>query len=195
MSADNNLPPSNSTPPPSSPTPGGSSFPTPPQAPDPLPAPVPYSGGIGRFTKYIAIGAAVSGVASSIPGLSCLNLICCLLNMAGVALALHLYLKSAPGDVVSNGEAAGFGALAGAGAGVINGIASFFIGAATEKMIITLLERIDPAVAEQTAAQMASTSMLGHIFGAIVGLVLFTGFGALGGVLAMQLFFKSRLRK
>lgn len=195
MSADNNLPPSNSNNPPPPYTPGGGSVPPIPSAPDPLPAPVPFSGGFGRFTKYVVIGGVIGGVASSVPVLNFLNCFCCLLNVAAVALGLHLYLKSAPGDTVSNGEAAGFGAASGLIGGLISGVLGIFIGKATQQGLLTFMERVDPNMAQQMADQMAQQTLVEQLLYTSISVVVFVGFGALGGVLAMQMLFKSRLRK
>ena len=43
--------------------------------------------------KPILIGGVAMGVTSSIPGLSCLNMCCCLLGLAGGGLASYLYFK------------------------------------------------------------------------------------------------------
>lgn len=194
MSAENNLPPSSSENPPPAYTPGTPSAPPSPPTPDPLPGPVPFNGGFGRFTTYIAIGAVAGGVSSAIPILGCLNLFCCLLNIAGVALALHLYLKKAPQDTISNGEAAGFGALSGAGAGIIYGLLNLVIGAASMRAMMAFLERVNPEAAQQFAPMMVQSGVQ-QIIGIVFNFGVFTAFGALGGVLAMQLFFKARLRK
>ncbi|MDR2697511.1 MAG: hypothetical protein LBB40_03435 [Holophagales bacterium] len=69
----------------------------------------------GRFTKHIIVGSVISGLLSAIPLLSCLNIIFCLLNVASIVFALYLYLNANSEDMITIGESAGFGAVAGAG--------------------------------------------------------------------------------
>lgn len=164
--------------------------PPPPVAPQFQSPTPPAPGGFGRFTKHIVLGAVFGGLFSSIPLLSCLNLFFCLMNIAGIALALHLYLKSAPQDSVSNGEAAVFGLAAGAGAGLIAGVLGMFMQRATMAMLAPLMKDLGP----QFQQQMAMQASMG-VFIVILDIVLFAAFGALGGFLAMQLFFKARIRK
>jgi hypothetical protein len=143
----------------------------------------------GRFGKYILIGALISGVASGIPLVNILNCCFCLLNMAGIILALHLYLKSAPGDAVSMGEAAGFGAAAGAGAGLIAGI----LGILTSRLVASLVTSILSSAPPQLKSQLAASSALGVMM-IPVNIALYAAFGALGGILGMAIFFKNRKR-
>lgn len=143
----------------------------------------------GRLGKHILIGALISGVASGIPLLNILNCCFCLLNMAGIVLALSMYLKSAPGDSVSMGEAAGFGAAAGAGAGVIAGV----LGLITSRMMASLLTSVLSNAPAQMKSQLAASSAMGVII-IPVDAVLYAAFGALGGILGMALFFKDRKR-
>lgn len=143
----------------------------------------------GRFGKHILIGALISGVASGMPLLNILNCCFCLLNMAGIILALSLYLKSAPGDAVSMGEAAGFGAAAGAGAGVIAAILGIF----TSRFMVSLLSSLLTTAPPQLKSQLAASSAMG-VFMIPVNACLYAAFGALGGILGMALFFKDRKR-
>jgi hypothetical protein len=139
--------------------------------------------------KYIAIGAAIAGILSSIPVLNVLNCCFCVLNMGGVVAGLWLFLGANPADSVSNVEAAGFGAAAGAGAGVIAGILGALFRMATRDSVEQLFQSLPPQFAEQFARQ----SEWG--FAALPFLIiLYSAFGALGAFLGMQMFFKPRLR-
>lgn len=145
--------------------------------------------GFGRFTKHIILGALFGGVLSGIPILNCLNCLFCLLNIAGIVIALSMYLKEHPQDMISGAEAAGFGAAAGAGAGLISSIlglvANMFLGT----FIASLMSNIPGA----DRNMMASTAV--GAFMIPVNIILFAAFGALGGFLGMQLFFKNNLRR
>lgn len=147
------------------------------------------SQGFGRFTKHIIMGAVFGGVLSGIPILNCLNCLFCLLNIAGIVIALSMYLKENPQDMISGAEAAGFGAAAGAGAGLLSSILGLVVNMFLGTFIASLMSNIPGA----DRNMMASTAM-----GALmipVNIILFTAFGALGGFLGMQLFFKSNIRR
>lgn len=144
----------------------------------------------GRFGKHILIGALISGVASGIPLLNLLNCCFCLLNMAGIIVALSMYLKSAPNDAVSMGEAAGFGACAGAGAGLIAGIFRLL----TQGLVASLVAPLLVNAPAQLKSQMLMASTTMGVLMIPVNVVLYGAFGALGGILGMALFFKDRKR-
>ena len=145
--------------------------------------------GFSRFTKHILLGALFGGLLSSIPLLNCLNFFFCLLNIAGVTLALMMYFKANPTDTMSNAEGALFGAAAGAGAGLISSIFSLILGAMFAGVMAALAQRLPPELARQFAIQ----GTVG-LFMIPVNIVLYAGFGALGGFLSLLLFFKRNLR-
>ena len=146
-------------------------------------------GGLGRFTKYMIIGAVLSGVVSAIPLLNILNCCFCMINVGGIVLAISMYLRANPNDRMSTGEAAGFGGIAGAGAGVITAIFSMLFNLALGEMMAEWSRSVSP----QLAAQMARQTTMG-IAAIPVDAVIYGAFGAIGGVIAMQLLFKSRLK-
>jgi len=147
--------------------------------------------GIGRFTKHMIIGAVISGVVCSIPIVSCLNSLFCVLNMAGIVLALHLYLKAFPDDMLNTNESLIFGAIAGAGAGIITTILGIFVN--------MLVGAAMAALTSKFASGFPLGSMVGvgafSIFMAPVTIVLYAAFGLLGSFLGMKLFFKTRLQQ
>ncbi len=149
----------------------------------------PSPGGFGRFFKYIAIGSVIGGVLSSIPLLNMLNCCFCSLNLAGVSIGMALYMKSDPNDMVSGGEAALFGMVSGIGCGLIAGLGSMLFNVALGGVMAGVSGSLPPELAERMAAQGAM-----GLVALPVNAVFYGGFGALGGFLAMQLFFKSRLR-
>lgn len=164
--------------------------------------------GFGRFTKHIVLGAIFGGVLCAIPILSCLNSIFCILNMAGVAFALWLYLKANPEDTLSTGEAVGFGAAAGAGAGLISSVVGMLIGFIFRKAIAAFIATLAGSVPAGAIKYLgfsapslsfasflsAIMSIISIIWSIVWPMALFAAFGALGTFLSMQLFFKSNIR-
>ncbi len=146
--------------------------------------------GFGRFTKHILLGALFGGLLSAIPILSCLNCLFCLLNIAGIVIALSMYLKANPQDTISNAEAAGFGAIAGAGAGLIASLLGFLVNMLIGGLMASLMANI-PGVGRN---MMASTAALGVLF-IPINVILYAAFGALGSFVGLQLFFKNKIRR
>ena len=151
--------------------------------------------GIGRFTKYMIVGAVISGVISSIPILRCINIFFCILNMAGIVLALWLYLRAFPDDTLTFNESVAFGAISGAGAGLIRfalGIfADMFFGEALAEHMPIFFSAHPPA---PLFAAYDSTGSI-SIVRLLVAVPVFAAFGLSGSFLGMQSFFKSRIRK
>ena len=151
--------------------------------------------GIGRFFKSAAVGGAIGGILCSIPILDCLNYCFCLLNVAGAVIGVQMYLKENAQEQLNNGDAAACGAIAGVVAGFVRGILGLIIGLTLGPMLFRFYQGVLPP---DVLAQM------GRQFGASLGMsvvmiplyaILYGGFGAIGGVLAMSLFFKDRAKK
>jgi hypothetical protein len=128
-------------------------------------------------------------VLSGIPLLNFLNCCFCLLNMAGAAIGISMYLKANPNEKISNGDAAMSGAISGALAGLISGIFGFIVSLALGSVLVGLYRNVSPELAK-AFAQMGSRG----VASIVVNPFLYAGFGALGGFLSMQFFFKDRLK-
>jgi hypothetical protein len=139
-----------------------------------------------RFTKHIILGSVFAGVLCSIPVLGLLNCLFCLLNISGIFLALWMYLRANPEDSVSGSEAAGFGAIAGAGAGLICGAAQLLFSGA---MLASLMDEIPNAKEAQAALAVIGVMLIPLL------MMLFAGFGALGVMLGMRMFFNRRVHR
>ncbi len=135
----------------------------------------------------IVVGGVISGVLSMIPLLNLLNCCFCLLNIGGVLGGMAMHLGRAPDDKMSMGEAAGFGAAAGAIGGVVMSVGGVVMNFALGALLADLYRSISP----QLAAQFGASAAAG-IFAIPVYAVLFAGFGALAGVLGISVFWKSR---
>lgn len=155
----------------------------------------PQQAGMARFFKSAAIGGAIGGILCSIPILDCLNWCFCLLNVAGAVIGVQMYLKENSQEQLSNGDAAACGAISGVVAGFVRGILGLIIGLTLGPMLFRFYQGMLPP---EVLAQMSRQ------FGASIGMsivmiplyaILYGAFGALGGVLAMSLFFKDRARK
>ena len=133
-------------------------------------------------------GGIIGGVLSAVPVLNILNCCFCMLNLAGAAIGISMFLKENPGNI-SNGDAAFSGAMSGAIAGLIAGVAQFMWSILLGSILAGLYTSTLPLGAARYIMSMSARGVLGIITDPI-----WTGcFGALGGFLAMQMFFKDRL--
>jgi len=151
-----------------------------------------------RFTKHIILGSIFSGLLSSIPIFNCLNCLFCLLNMVGVVFALWLYFLANPTDTLTEGESVGFGAIAGAGAGIIATVGDSLLKALmlgdtiADFLRSILIDQMEAEQVEQILAQINSRPGVG-VF--LMNIVFYSAFGLLGSFLGVKLFFKNRIRK
>ncbi|MDR2560683.1 MAG: hypothetical protein LBC63_02790 [Holophagales bacterium] len=156
----------------------------------------PLTQAMRRFTKHMIIGAVISGVVCSIPIISCINLLFCVLNMGGIIWALQMYLKAFPDDMLNTNESLLFGAIAGAGAGLIVGILgailSAIFGLICGGFLASAMAGL-PNVDGLPVMGLGAGSIITTIVLIPVWVVLYAGFGLLGSFLGMKLFFKTRL--
>lgn len=154
--------------------------------------------------KAAAIGGAAAGLASSIPIVEFLNLACCALIVGGALLAVYLALRNEPPtENPPLGDGAAIGALSGAFAAVVGAIVSIPFaliageaGDAGASAIQDFLESDDGAAIEgplrdfleYLAGSGEGILLGGFLIGFGFSLVLYTIFGALGGVLGAAIF-------
>ena len=125
---------------------------------------------------------------SAIPLLNMLNCCFCLLNLVGVGIGIGMHLKSNPTDKLNAGEAAAAGAISGAVAGLIASIASVIV----NLILGSILWRMYSSFPRELRDAMRASAG-GGVLGIPVSIMMFAAMGALGGFLAMQLFWKDRL--
>jgi hypothetical protein len=143
--------------------------------------------GPNRFIKAALIGGGVGGFVSALPILNILNCCFCLLNMGGAALAVSMYLKENPNERLNNQDAALCGGIAGAFAGLVASLLGLIMNLIAAPLLAAFYRSLPPDI----ASKIAMSSGWG-IIGIPVNIALYGAFGALGGFLAMQLFFKDR---
>jgi len=142
--------------------------------------------------KPALFGGVVGGIVSVIPVIGQLLVCCfCLPTLGGSALAVWMYLKDRPNERLTTSDAALCGSLAGVVAGVLGAILGYFVNLAFGALSATVLQDL-----YGTMPDFASQVAVGG-FGLLISIPLSAivdgAMGALGGFLAMQLFFKDRL--
>lgn len=150
-------------------------------------------------TKAALIGGVSFGIASALPYLEMINVVCCALYVAGGALASYLYLKTLPTPPATAPykDGAVVGLLAGVFGGIASAVAATLLSMAgvgsedAANAIATMKQQgIEPPpfVLDMMGANGASMSMF---FTALaVGVILFGIFGTLGGLLGVAIFTK-----
>lgn len=151
--------------------------------------------------KAIAIGGAAAGVASQVPILNILNVLCCALIVGGAILAVYLAFRGEEATENPYGAGAGIGALSGVVAAVVGTIVSIpvtliFGNVAAETLQELLendaiqLEGAPRQMIESLAGSGDSIGALALITGLVFSLIVNSIFGALGGVLGAAFFRK-----
>jgi hypothetical protein len=143
------------------------------------------------FAVKAAIGGIVGGILSSIPILNMLNCCFCLLNGAGAGLGVHLHLKSDPAVKMSSSQAAASGAIS----GVIAGIMASVSGALVMLIMGSFAEGFyrDLGLPRDFVEQMTATNAMSLISSFCTNMVTYPAFGAIFGVLTLNMMHKERM--
>jgi len=152
--------------------------------------------------KAAVIGGVTWGVLTSIPGVNFLNFFCCAWIVMGGALAAYVYVGKSPRPVL-RAEGAQLGAMA----GVIGTLVAWAIGiplslvlsGTTNRLLVSLMERLDPQqgeqlrrILEQAQSMPLSQRLPSIIISALVGAVVYIAFSTLGGLLGVSMFEKRK---
>ncbi len=146
--------------------------------------------------KPAIIGGVVLGILSVIPFVNWVNICCCLWAILGGLLASYLYIKNSPVPA-----SAGDGAILGALAGLVGAVIAVVIGiplsilmsGVMTRMIISLLESINPSQAEMMRTQIeAGQTVVGAIVNGLILAVLLVVFSTLGGLIGIPIFEKRK---
>ena len=157
----------------------------------------------GKMTPAL-VGGLILGLLSSIPIISAGNICCCLWVLLGGAIAAKMLIGRSLYMPVSSGD----GAVVGVLAGVFGSIVYLIIGIPIsllapqiqEGILRQLYTTVDSPEIRQALRQMIEQAqnqsvgerLLYALIGWVVMLVLFIGFGALGGLLGVALFEKRK---
>lgn len=140
-------------------------------------------------------GGLVIGVLSGLPIVNMGNCCCCLWVLAGGALAVYLRQQNTPAQVTAS-EGALLGLMAGFIGGVVAALISIPLAAMTAGFQQQMLERVMssnpdmPPEAREMMERFGSGSAMRAV-GAILGIVVDTIFGMLGGLLGVAMFKKT----
>ncbi len=150
--------------------------------------------------KPALIGGVVLGVLSAIPFVNLGNLCCCGWAVLGGGLAAYLYIKQSPVPV-SKAEGAMLGLMAGLIGTVIAWVIGIplglIIGDVFTPKLVEIIESIDPRQAEELRRQLAAQQnqpfiqkLPAMLVGMVMGIVAYTAFSTLGGLIGTSIFEK-----
>ncbi|MCU1263998.1 MAG: hypothetical protein JWM21_316 [Acidobacteria bacterium] len=145
--------------------------------------------------KPAIIGGLVVGLLSAIPVVNFVNICCCLWAILGGLIASKIYINASPTPVK-----AGDGAVLGVLSGVVGAAIYIVIGipialilrGPINAMLLSLIERLNPAQVELMRQSMADQTIIGAVIrGLIFGIILII-FSVLGGLLGVPIFEKRK---
>jgi pheromone shutdown protein TraB len=153
----------------------------------------------------VLIGGGAMTVVSIVPLINWINCACCAGIMGTAVLGVWFYKKSFPEDMAFTvGDGVTVGALSGLVAAPLTTILQFLmLGLASADFSMEMQDQIDQAFAQaetqatdpaaveaarEVVMQLASTPLLLFAVALIFSLIIFVGFGALGGVIGGNIF-------
>ncbi|MCB2205336.1 hypothetical protein KQI65_11345 [bacterium] len=153
----------------------------------------------------VLIGGGAMAVTAIVPGLNFINCACCAGIMGAAVLGVWFYKKSFPMDMPFNvGDGVIVGTLSGLIAAPLTTMLQFIMmGAASGDFAYQLqdefekafsqaeMQATDPAAVEQVrevVMQLAATPFMLFLIGLVFSLIVFVGFGALGGLIGGNIF-------
>jgi len=144
------------------------------------------------------IGGAVAGILAGIPLVNCL---CCIWIIGGAMLAAYLLVKDSP-VVLSSGDGAIVGVFTGIVAALVLSIVNILLKDLNREFFQRLIERaaeymeeMPPGFEDLLEGGGIETSVPGFFLGLVIRVIIFSAFGALGGIIGISLFGKKAARK
>jgi hypothetical protein len=132
------------------------------------------------------IGGAAMGILSGVPLVSLANCILCLWVWAGGILAVYVYVRM-ENTTLTSGQGAIIGAIAGVVGAIIASILGLVFGAAS----LAALSAMNSTGMGDVTSGLA-TQGIGSAVWFLIEIVIFPGFGALAGLIGVELFGKAK---
>jgi hypothetical protein len=151
----------------------------------------------GMFVPAL-IGGCIAGVLSGIPLVNCL---CCLWIIGGGILAAYFLSREAPAKLTA-GDGAIVGIFSGIIAAIVEAVVNIPFRAFSEKLVQDIMDRFSQYYDEMPSgweSWLGDGGGKGSFFWTILGLgisiVIFSAFGALGGIIGISLFARKKTVK
>lgn len=132
------------------------------------------------------IGGGAMGILSGVPIINWANCILCLWVWASGILAVYIYVRM-ENTTLTSGQGAIIGAVAGLVGAIIASILGLMFGAAS----LAALSALNSSGAGDITSGLASQG-IGTAVWFLIEIVIFPGFGALAGLIGVELFGKSK---
>ncbi len=141
-------------------------------------------------TRNLLISAGVGGLAmgvlSSVPIVNLANCILCLWVWAGGVLAVYMYARM-ENTTLTSGQGAIIGAVAGLAGAIVATILGLLFGTAA----LAAMSALNQSGVGDITSGLASQG-IGSAMGFLIQIVIFPGFGALAGLVGVELFAKAK---
>ncbi len=139
--------------------------------------------------RWTAIGIAGVAMAllGNLPLVNFFNCILCMWVWLGGALAVILYRRAQPGQALTAGQGAGLGALAGLVGALVGFVVYYLTASVSAPLMDGLAKALNINLPTPISAQDPSSAIGGALFFLAVDLILYPGFGALGGLIAANM--------
>lgn len=150
----------------------------------------------GMFIPAL-IGGVTAGILSGIPIVNCL---CCLWIIGGGVLAAYFLAKESPVKLTA-GDGAIVGIFTGIIAAIVEALVNIPFRAFSEKLVQDMMDRFSQYYDEMPSGWESwlgdggmEGSFVWTILGFVFSVVVFSAFGALGGIIGISLFSKKKLK-
>lgn len=150
----------------------------------------------GMFIPAL-IGGVTAGILSGIPIVNCL---CCLWIIGGGVLAAYFLTKESPVKLTA-GDGAIVGIFTGIIAAIVEALVNIPFRAFSEKLVQDMMDRFSQYYDEMPSGWESwlgdggmEGSFVWTILGFVFSVVVFSAFGALGGIIGISLFSKKKLK-
>lgn len=131
------------------------------------------------------IAGAVIGILGNLPILNLVNCILCLWVWVGGALSVFIYRRFQPAQAPLTGAQ---GAMLGAASGVVGAVVGLVVYLITAPLINAVLESVMRSLQAEGQVPLQSTgTVLQAFIWFAIDLVLYTGFGALSGLITANM--------
>ena len=139
--------------------------------------------------RWTAVGIAGVAMAllGNLPLVNLVNCILCLWVWLGGALAVILYRRAQPGATLTAGQGAGLGAMAGLVGALLGAVVYFLTASISAPIMEGLMRTFNMNLPTPIAAQDPASAIGGTLAFLVLDLILYPGFGALGGLITANM--------
>ncbi len=138
--------------------------------------------------KAIVIAGVGMALLGNLPLVNFVNCVLCIWVWLGGGLAVYLYNRFQGGQApATTGQAAGLGALAGVVGALVGAVVYYLTASLSAPLMAQLLQALNVQSDLSIGTQNPGSALGGSLFWLVLDIVLYPGFGALGGLVTANL--------